>query len=278
MDQAEPNAIGARVVFVGGLHRSGTTPLARWLADHPDISGLSDTGVYEDEGQHLQSVYPIAGAHGGPGRFTLDPAARLTEGSPLVTADAAQRLIDAWLPFWDTSKAVLLEKSPPNLIRMRFLRALFPKARFIVVMRHPIAVAIATRKWRRVTLDALLRYWLAGHANLVEDARRVGDVALVRYEDLVAAPEDELDRLFAFLSLAPHPAHSPVRAGINDAYFAQFASSRRPLRRWQGLRAARNYEQAVNPYGYSLLEPRRLDSPAAAIAALRAPLREPISS
>ena len=104
------NPIEERIVFIGGLHRSGTTPLARWLAAHPAVSGLSGTGVYEDEGQHLQSVYPIAGAHGGPGRFALDPAARLTEDSPLVTPDAARRLIDAWSPYWDTSRRVLLEK------------------------------------------------------------------------------------------------------------------------------------------------------------------------
>ena len=60
---------GGRFVFVGGLHRSGTTPLARVLGAHPEISGLSGTGVSEDEGQHLQDVYPRIRAHGGMGRF-----------------------------------------------------------------------------------------------------------------------------------------------------------------------------------------------------------------
>ena len=44
---------GERLVFIGGLHRSGTTPLADALAQHPDISGLSGTGAPHDEGQHL---------------------------------------------------------------------------------------------------------------------------------------------------------------------------------------------------------------------------------
>ena len=38
------------------------------------------------------------------------------------------------------SEPVLVEKSPPNLVRTRFLQALFPDARQIVVTRHPIAV------------------------------------------------------------------------------------------------------------------------------------------
>lgn len=256
-------------MFVGGLHRSGTTPLARWLASHPEVSGLTSTGVAEDEGQHLQRVYPIARAHGGPGRFTLDPAARLTEQSPLVSPDAADHLLGAWVPYWDTSKTVLLEKSPPNLIRMRFLRALFHKARFVIVVRHPIAVSIATRKWSRTSMDSLLSYWVAGHRNLVDDARRVGGVAVIRYEELIANPDEELDRVFAFLSLPPHSGDWPVRQGVNDAYFSQFGSWARPLRRWNDTRAARRYEDEAARFGYSLSEPTRVGPPAAEIAELR---------
>ena len=58
-----------RFVFLAGLHRSGTTLLARLLAAHPEISGFSGTGEPADEGQHLQSVYPAARVYGGPGRF-----------------------------------------------------------------------------------------------------------------------------------------------------------------------------------------------------------------
>jgi hypothetical protein len=64
-----------RLVFVCGLHRSGTTPLTRCLADHPQVSGFRGTGVPEDEGQHLQDVYAAAAAFGGPGGFAFDPRA-----------------------------------------------------------------------------------------------------------------------------------------------------------------------------------------------------------
>ena len=250
--------LGQRIVFIGGLHRSGTTPLAKWLAAHPDVSGLTGTRVYEDEGQHLQSVYPVAKAHGGPGRFALDPAARLTEDSELLTGDAAQRLVEAWAPYWDTSKPVLLEKSPPNLIRMRFLRALFPSARFIVVVRHPIAVSFATRKWSGTTIDSLLGHWLRAHEHLVEDSLHVGRTALVRYEDLLADPHSELDRLFAFLSLPPHAGDWGVQAGLNEAYFSHFTSPRWPWRRREYARVAAAHERDVARFGYSLLDPRSL--------------------
>ena len=119
----------AGLVFVGGLHRSGTTLLARCLAAHPAIAGLSRTGVPEDEGQHLQDVLPTAQAMGGPGRFALRPEAHLTESSPLVSRDARERLLRAWEPYWDRTRPLLLEKSPPNLLRTRFLQALFAQQR-----------------------------------------------------------------------------------------------------------------------------------------------------
>ena len=49
---------GHRLVFLAGLHRSGTTLLARLLAAHPEVSAFSDTGVSADEGQHLQTRLP----------------------------------------------------------------------------------------------------------------------------------------------------------------------------------------------------------------------------
>jgi hypothetical protein len=260
-----------RLVFVGGLHRSGTTPIADWLSDHPDVSGLRDTGVFADEGQHLQSVYPIAGVLGGAGRFAFSPDARQTEESPLVTQEASGKLLAAWTPYWDNSKAVLLEKSPPNLVRMRFLRALFPAARFIIVIRHPIAVAFATKKWTHATLNTLLRHWVVAHQHVVDDARRVGGVALVRYEDVMARPEQELGKLFAFLALPAHSGHWPVDPELNQAYLRRWCPPSQPWRRWLTGRLATRYETAVIPFGYSLREPMALEAPEPAVSALHAP-------
>ena len=85
-----------RFVFVGGLHRSGTTLLARCLAEHPEVSGFSGTRAPEDEGQHLQNVYQPGRAHGGPGRFGFDPEAHLTETSALVSDASRARLLEQW--------------------------------------------------------------------------------------------------------------------------------------------------------------------------------------
>src|SRR3954453_22034341 len=133
-----------QLLFVGGLHRSGTTPLARALSAHPDISGFSDTGVPEDEGQHLQDGYRPAYALGGPGLFARNKAAHLTETSDLATEQSAARLWKSWAPYWDLSRRVLVEKSASNVVMTRFLQKIVPEAAFLVVIRHPVVVTLST--------------------------------------------------------------------------------------------------------------------------------------
>jgi hypothetical protein len=259
---------GQRIVFLGGLHRSGTTPLARWLAQHPQVSGLAGTQVPEDEGQHLQHVYAPANVHGGPGRFAFDRSARLTESSPLVDAGTAAELLAAWSPFWDMSKDVLIEKSPPNLIRMRFLRALFPDAAFIMIVRHPIAVAMATRRWSGTSVASLVEHWAVAHQHLIDDAQHVGNVVLVRYEDLMRWPSATVSALFAFLNIEPYKSDWPVNTELNRRYFDEFDAISGTVSARFRVRRARRFQSDVERFGYSIFEPRRLDAPEHGFAAL----------
>ncbi|MGL5859360.1 MAG: sulfotransferase family protein [Angustibacter sp.] len=206
----------ARLVFVAGLHRSGTTPLARVISQHPQISGLTETGVKEDEGQHLQPVYPPARAYGGAGRFARDPRAHLTEESPLVSPGNAARLWQAWEPYWDVTDRFLVEKSPPNLVMGRFLQALFPGSAYVAVMRHPVVVALSTEKWRRLwsrhwwnhtSIEEMVQHWVLAHEILWADLRHLSRARVLRYEDVVADPAGQLAVVQQLLGLAtPIPA------------------------------------------------------------------------
>jgi GT2 family glycosyltransferase/SAM-dependent methyltransferase len=236
------------IVFVGGLHRSGTTLVARSLGAHPLVTRLHGTGVPEDEGQHLQDVYPPAAAHGGPGQFAFDPAAHLTEESHLVSAESRRRLLEAWAPFWDHGRTVLLEKSPPNLIRARFLRALLPQARFIMVVRHPAVVALATRKWRPgLSLDALLRHWFRAHELLEADLLRLDRVAVVKYEELVARPQAVLSGLTEWIGIADGVSADEVEPARSDGYREEWAAS-------PAEELASTHEGRARHFGYSLLQ------------------------
>jgi len=250
---AAPGPAGHRFVFVCGLHRSGTSLLFQALRAHPEVSGFTDTGAPEDEGQHLQDIYPPARLYGGPGRFGFDPRAHLTEDSSLVSEANRDALFAAWSRYWDLNQPVLLEKSPPNLIRTRFLQALFPESRFVVLTRHPVAVALATRKWQPAPLARHLRHWIVCHEWYERDAPHLRDKVVVRYEDLVARPGEVMEGLWDFLGLPAIPLAVPVRQGVNERYFAQWREGGRGLVRGRlRARLVRRLEPAVRRWDYSL--------------------------
>ncbi len=209
----------ARLVFVGGLHRSGTTALARALGEHDEVSGLTGTPAKEDEGQHLQEVYPPANSFGGAGRFAWEDQAHLTEQSPLVTRQAAQDLMDAWGPYWDLSRHLLVEKSPPNLLMTRFLQALYPGSATVVVVRHPIVVALSTKKWARGTsLARLVEHNVRAYEIFAADSAHLERVHVLRYEELVTSPESVLGAVGEFLGLEGPMPTSAIRGGHSSQY------------------------------------------------------------
>lgn len=248
--------------FVAGLHRSGTSLLFKCLRNHPDVSGFRNTGVPENEGQHLQTVYPPARVYGGPGRFGFDPRAHLTEQSDLVSDDSRDRLFSEWSRYWELSKRVLLEKSPPNLIRTRFLQAMFPNARFVIMQRHPVAVAYATQKWSRTPVASLIEHWLVCHELFEADRPRLKHVLVVRYEELVAAPQAVLDEICVFLDLPGHRFDADVQTGKNAVYLNRWEQSRDRFTtsgRLDATEICELYAHRVSRFNYDLvpLEPAK---------------------
>ncbi len=252
-----PAAEGHRFVFVAGLHRSGTTLVARLLAAHPGISGFSGTSAPADEGQHLQSVYPSDHEYGRPGRFGFAPEMHLTECSTLASDESARALFAQWSPHWDLSRPLLLEKSPPNLIKTRFLQALFPDSAFVVVVRHPIPVSIPTAKWRGTRrYDRLFEHWLRCHALFEADRGRLSRVHVLLYEQLVNDPTGVLEEVFEFLEVEPIPPREPVETDANEKYFRRWKELKRDprVRAYLDL-VSLKYERRMRRYGYSLLRP-----------------------
>lgn len=223
-DYAEDPTI-TRLVFIAGLHRSGTTLIERSLVARHDVACLR-ARVPESEGQHMQDVYAPALAMGGPGRFALSGAigaerARLTDHAALRRA-----LLADWSRFVVGTAPVLIEKSPPNLLRIGWLRQVFPGARFVVVARDPRAVAGATRKWSGTSPAQLMAHWDAAYGAALAEMDE--DCILVRYEDFCAAPEAELDRIADFAGLPPRADAGGMERRFerlrnsNDRYIALF--------------------------------------------------------
>jgi sulfotransferase family protein len=220
-----------KLIFIGGLHASGTSLLHRLICMHPSVSGFSNTRAPEDEGQHLQNLYSTAAAHGGPGRFVFDEASHLTDANQPLVEKCSAGLWKCWAPYWDLSKPVLVEKSPPNIIRSRFLEAVFPGARFIFVIRHPIPVAGATQKWTKQPLGDLLQHWVLAHQTLLNDLTHVKSWTWFRYEDLTADPQRILTEIFRFADLSPVSPNRLFVSGKAASLQRKLAPLERPLKK-----------------------------------------------
>jgi sulfotransferase family protein len=240
-------------VFIGGLHRSGTSLIHECLRDHPSVSGFNGTGVHEDEGQHLQTVYKPALEFGGPGKFGFDLSSFMDETNELVTDVSREQLLREWGKYWDLGRQILVEKSPPNLVRTRFLQALFPNSKFIIVLRHPVAVAYATKKWSHTSIPSLIEHSLQCYEQFLKDLPYLKSVYILRYEEFVASPQLTFDRITKFIGIDSIDLRREIKESINDKYFGRLESDcSKPILGWYLGRHLAHRERRANNFGYSL--------------------------
>lgn len=243
---------GKKFIFIAGLHRSGTSLLHEIIRSHAEISGFHNTGVPEDEGQHLQTVYEPASSFGGPGKFAFDGGSRMDESHPLATSANAKKIFEQWRPHFDMSCNHLVEKSPPNIIRARFLQKLFPESKFIFILRHPLAVSYATQKWSGTSIRSLLEHYLLAHEIMIRDIRSLNFPYILKYEALVADPQQVVDGVFNFLELSPIKVSHDVKRVMNDKYFQLWESERHSPVNNGFDKLLQEFETKVNALGYSI--------------------------
>eukprot|EP00746_Dinoflagellata_sp_MGD_P165079 gnl/MRDRNA2_/MRDRNA2_94157_c0_seq1.p1 gnl/MRDRNA2_/MRDRNA2_94157_c0~~gnl/MRDRNA2_/MRDRNA2_94157_c0_seq1.p1 ORF type:complete len:441 (+),score=80.17 gnl/MRDRNA2_/MRDRNA2_94157_c0_seq1:76-1398(+) len=156
------------------------------------------------------------GLQEGIGRYAFHPDHHMTEDNPLVNEIARARLWGNWHWLWDTSQPVLMEKSPSNMMITRFLHALWGKglpkesspARFIMMTRHPLAVALATKRAgphtvRDLTIYDLVHHWLHAEETMESDLKMLpkGHWLTLKLETFTDHPADTLRVLYKFLGL-----------------------------------------------------------------------------
>eukprot|EP00730_Choanoeca_flexa_P018787 TRINITY_DN9154_c0_g3_i1.p1 TRINITY_DN9154_c0_g3~~TRINITY_DN9154_c0_g3_i1.p1 ORF type:complete len:360 (+),score=50.52 TRINITY_DN9154_c0_g3_i1:517-1596(+) len=190
----EPLVTQHQYVFVVGQHHSGTTILALILCQHANVSCMQNTHQPENEGQHLQHVYPSARMIGQMHTYAFHPQAHLIETDPrFAQRNMSTYLYQHWGRFWNTTKAYLLEKSPRHVTMTRFLQRAFTAERshFVFILRHPLGAS--HYHWadnRRRKAEAAkdcgrmhIKHWLQVHEYLEEDVPLLRNVVGLRFED-----------------------------------------------------------------------------------------------
>jgi hypothetical protein len=220
-----------RTVFICGLHRSGTSLLEHHLTAGYRVARLR-ARVPENEGQFLQDVFPSERPYGGPGHFAFyaQMALKAVE-DPRTAREMRKRILRTWAPWVEGDADVLIEKSPPNLTRIPFLRSVFPGSRFVVWTRDPRAVAGATRtKWAWARLPQLMLHWNAAYMTAIEALE--GDCLIASYEAFCEDPAGTLREIADFCGLERRTPPLPVAPrfaeikNVNGKYLEMFPSYR----------------------------------------------------
>ena len=242
-----------KFVFISGLHRSGTSLFYKILDSQMDISALTNTNEIEDEGQFVQSVYLPAYKFGGVGKFGFNKESQLNESSILINDKNRIKLFQEWSRYWNNKKKYLVEKSPPNIIRTRFLQEMFPNSYFINITRHPIATSLATQKWSKTSLDSLIDHWIVCHKIYNNDKTFLKRSINFKYEDLIENTDETLNLISEFLKTKIINSEVEIRKGINQKYFKMWEKKKNSLFSKRKIRKIiEKYENEVTNFGYSL--------------------------
>lgn len=198
-------------LFLVGCYNSGTTLLAELLGRHPAISALPTEGHFITD--QFVKDYEVGLPRMWAGREELFRLTEADEGPDVI------RIKKEWGMRLDLSKPVLLEKSPPNSVRTRWLQKHFHPAYFVAIVRNGYAVAEGiTRKadpkhlrdsW---PIEQSAWQWRRSIEVLEEDSTCLEHFMWVRYEDLVRVPMQVLNSVAEFAGLSQFQDFDPNAA------------------------------------------------------------------
>jgi hypothetical protein len=219
-----------RLVFLIGAPRSGTTLLARMLGSH--------SAIYNRAEPHLLTPLAHLGYYGSVQKAPYDPfnVAEAIQGIVKELPRQEADYLDACRAYADTvyarllmgaDRKLFLDKTPAYALVLGFVTRLYPRARYVVLTRHPVAVFVSyvssffdgDYEVAQAHNPILDRYVPAIARLLREQPVRL---VHLRYEELVRAPETALRDVCTLLELPFEPGmieygrHEHDTTGLGD--------------------------------------------------------------
>lgn len=221
---------------------SGSTLLWKLLSTSANVSALPDEGQFLPELKELMRARPWDTDHTLP-----------WEDIKVV-----------WDTYWDTRKPVLLEKSPPNIIRTRDILAHFEPVRFVIMVRNPYAQSEGLMRRNNWTARRAANFAMMCLRTQLENRRQLQDAAVLTYESLVEDPAGACEALAAFMpelsdmdaaaSFEVHSIDGTLNRPITDLNARKIAAlPGDALETLHGVFSAQR--ETLDAWGYELLIP-----------------------
>jgi tetratricopeptide (TPR) repeat protein len=233
-------------IFIIGLPRSGSTLVEQILASHSSVEGTME----------LSDIVSIARRLGG--KMKRSDTSAYPEMLAELDGKALEKLGEEYLSririHRRLGRPYFIDKMPNNFAHAGLIHLILPRARIIDVRRHPLACCFSLYKQHfargqgfSYDLSDIGRYYL-DYAKLMAhfDAVLPGRIHRACYEQLVAAPEDEIRRLLARCGLAFEGSCLDFHANPRPVRTASSEQVRRPIFA-EGIEHWRHYEEWLEP-------------------------------
>jgi tetratricopeptide (TPR) repeat protein len=185
---------GANLVFIVGMPRSGTTLCEQVLSANSRVLACGELAAME----HIENSFLRKGVN----PYQLDPTSRDFE-------QAADLYLSA-LPNNQQKFQLVSDKAPMNFERVGLIHLIFPQARFLYCIRHPLDTILSCFMQDfqagltfASDLEHITKVYIA-HTQLMKHWMRLlpEQIHLVSYEKYIDNQEEETRRVTEFLDLS----------------------------------------------------------------------------
>ena len=192
---ALPPPDGPTPIFIVGMPRSGTTLVEQILASHSQVEATDELPFLNRIGLELEQGGGYAQA-----LLDMDEATQQKLAEEYLARSARYRREGA--PYF-------IDKLPHNFLHVGLIKALFPNAKIINVIRDPLDNAIGVFKMYfsegaeySFSMDGIIFYW-QGYITLMKHWDEVypGAVKHLGYEELARDPDAKIEELLAYCEL-----------------------------------------------------------------------------
>ena len=204
--------LGENLIFIISQPRSGSTLLQRILAGHPEIATAAETWLmlhplYGTRKRGVSAEFNSVWAAHAVGEFLDNYAFGNATYDRGIRAFAQQVYGEALAC---SGSRFFVDKTPRYFFVIPKLYRLFPRARFIFLLRNPMAVLYSEMntyvKGKWPMLARFAPDLLDAPRRIIEGMELLGEGAIVvRYEELVAEPERQVRELCGRLGIDFHP-------------------------------------------------------------------------
>ena len=186
---------GPTPIFVVGMPRSGTTLVEQILACHSDVEATDELPFLERFALGLEETGSYARALA---RFT-----------PEQQENFAARYLERVAPYRRQGLGHFIDKNPANFLHIGLVKAIFPQAKIINVVRDTLdnAMGVFKQYFNRgndfsYSMQSIIYYW-QGYVTLMKHWEELypGDVLHVSYEAMTRDADGSIGKILDYCGL-----------------------------------------------------------------------------